>query len=96
MDRTHRTASGASTSEPGISISEAAPWRYQTLGGYWRVHMPNGRTAILRQTDIGPARWTGRMLDFTYTALQQLGYTEGSFPTDAVASAEYIGRTPNG
>lgn len=81
------TASGGTTAEPGIAV-----YNHATLGGYWRVRMPNGRSAVVRQTDIGPAPSTGRKLDFTYSVLPHLGYSEGNFPTNAEATAEYLGR----
>ena len=76
------TASGGTTAEPGIAIYNPG-----TLGGYWRVHLPNGRTAVLKQTDIGPAPWTGKKVDFTYSALKALGYTEKDFPTGGQVSS---------
>ncbi len=84
------TASGGTTKEPGIAV-----YNHGTLGGYWRVRAPNGKVAVLRQTDIGPAPWTGRKVDVTYSALGQLGYNEGNFPTNSQVSAEYLGHNPN-
>jgi murein DD-endopeptidase MepM/ murein hydrolase activator NlpD len=81
------TASGASVKEPGIAVYDKS-----TLGGYWRVTAPNGRTAVLKQTDLGPAPWTGRKVDVTYSALGQLGYNEHDFPTDSVVKASYLGK----
>jgi murein DD-endopeptidase MepM/ murein hydrolase activator NlpD len=81
------TASGASVREPGIAV-----YNRSTLGGYWKVTAPNGRTAVLRQTDLGPAPFTGRKVDVTYSALGQLGYNEGNFPTDSVVKASYLGK----
>jgi hypothetical protein len=63
------------------------------LDGYWRVTAPNGRVAILRQTDIGPAPWTGRKVDITYSALGEFGYNESNFPTDSTVHAEYLGKS---
>lgn len=80
------TASGGTTAEPGIAVYNRA-----TLGGYWRVTGANGRTAVLKQTDLGPAPWTGRKIDVTYSALGKLGYNEGNFPTDSQFKAEYLG-----
>ena len=82
------TASGGTTATPGIAVYDRA-----TLGGYWRVTAPNGRTKIVRQTDIGPAPWTGRKIDFTYSALGMFGYSEKNFPTDAIGHAVYLGKT---
>lgn len=81
------TASGAPTSVPGIAVYDQS-----TLKGYWKVTTPNGRTQIIQQTDIGPAPWTGRLIDFTYSALHLFGYTEGNFPTNGVATAVYLGK----
>ena len=81
------TASGGTTKEPGIAIYNRA-----TLGGYWRVTAPNGRTAVLRQTDLGPAPFTGRKVDVTYSALGQLGYNEHNFPTDSQVKATFLGK----
>lgn len=81
------TASGASVKQPGIAVYNQA-----TLGGYWRVTAPNGRSAVLRQTDLGPAPWTGRKVDVTYSALGQLGYNEGNFPTNSQVKATYLGK----
>jgi hypothetical protein len=84
-----KTASGASTSEPGIAIYNRA-----TLGGYWKVTANNGKTAVLKQTDLGPAPFTGRAIDVTYSALGKFGYNEGNFPTDSQFKAVYLGHNP--
>lgn len=84
-------ASGIPISTPGIATYNRA-----TLGGYFLVTAPNGRRAVLRQTDLGPAPWTGRAIDFTYSSLPLLGYSQGNFPTDAVAHATYLGKTVPG
>lgn len=81
------TASGQPTSTPGVAVYDTA-----TLGGYWHIQLPNGTSAVLQQTDVGPAPWTGRALDITYSALPQLGYTEHDFPTDATITATYVGK----
>lgn len=79
------TASGASVDVPGIAI-----YRHDTLGRKWSITLPNGRRVILPQTDYGPAPWTGRVIDFTYSALPLCGYSEASFPTDAEATAVLV------
>lgn len=85
-----RTASGAPTAAPGIAVYNRA-----TLGGYWRVtDTKTGRSAVLKQTDLGPAPWTGRKIDVTYSALGRFGYGEHDFPTDSTFQAEYLGRNP--
>lgn len=83
------TADGGTTKEPGIAV-----YNHGTLGGYWRVKAPNGKTVVLKQTDIGPAPWTGRKIDVTYSALNKFGFNEHDFPTDSHFDAEYLGRTP--
>jgi hypothetical protein len=84
-----KTASGAPTSVPGIAIYNRA-----TLGGYWKVTAANGKSAVLKQTDLGPAPFTGRKIDVTYSALGKLGYNEGNFPTDSTFKATYLGQDP--
>lgn len=82
------TATGGTTAEPGIAV-----YNHGTLGGYWRVTAPNGRTVVVRQTDIGPAPWTGRKIDVTYSALGKFGYGEHNFPTDqGEFKAQYLGK----
>lgn len=83
------TANGETTKTPGIAV-----YNHGTLGGYWRVKAPNGKTAVLKQTDIGPAPWTGRKIDVTYSALNKFGFNEHDFPTDSHFEAEYLGRKP--
>lgn len=83
------TADGKPVSDPGIAVYDTA-----TLNGYWRVHFPNGKTAVLQQTDIGPAPWTGRVLDVLYSALPYIGYSEQDFPTGAQITATYLGTSP--
>ena len=83
------TADGKPVSDPGIAVYDTA-----TLNGYWWVRFPNGRAAVLQQTDIGPAPWTGRVLDVLYSALPYIGYTEQDFPTDSTITARYLGSSP--
>lgn len=84
---TKNTALGLSTDVPGIAVYDQG-----TLGGYWKVTTENGRSKVIRQTDIGPAPYTGRVVDITYSALASFGYTEGDFPTDSVVTAVYLGK----
>ncbi|NBT35566.1 MAG: hypothetical protein EBT03_08520 [Betaproteobacteria bacterium] len=70
-----------------------AVYNRKTLGGYWRVQWPNGRTTVERQVDIGPAPWTHRSIDFTSAAIRAAGYTEKNYPTDAKATITYLGKT---
>jgi cell wall-associated NlpC family hydrolase len=82
------TASGEPISTPGIAVYDTA-----TLGGYWQIEFPDRHLAVLPQTDVGPAPWTGRVLDVTYSALPDLGYSAQSFPTDATVTAVYLGKS---
>lgn len=81
------TALGVSDSKPGIAVYDR-----KTLGGYWQVTAPNGKTKILQQTDIGPHPGTGRKIDFTSGAVREFGYSERNFPTDKQGSAVYLGK----
>lgn len=83
------TADGKPVSDPGIAVYDTA-----TLNGYWWVRFPNGRSAVFQQTDVGPAPWTGRVLDVLYSALPDVGYTEADFPTGARITATYLGTGP--
>lgn len=83
------TSDGKPVSDPGIAVYNTA-----TLNGYWRVTFPNGRTAVLQQTDIGPAPWTGRVLDVLYSALPYIGYSQDDFPTGVEIHATYLGSNP--
>jgi hypothetical protein len=82
------TASGLPVTQPGIAV-----YTTETLGGYWVVRFPNGRTAVLQQTDFGPAPWTGRVLDVLYSALPAIGYNQLNFPTDSQIAARYLGKS---
>jgi hypothetical protein len=85
-----KPASGVPNTVPGIAVMNS-----RTLGGWWEVTMSDGRKVRLQQTDIGPAAWTGKKLDFNHTAVKQLGYTEQNFPTGGSASARYLGPSPD-
>lgn len=83
------TASGSPISAGGIAF-----YSHETLGGYWSITYPNGRTVIEKQTDYGPAPWTGRLFDVAYTSLAGAGYTESNFPTNGTVKATYLGKNP--
>lgn len=72
-----QTASGISLNEPGIAL----PSR-KTLGQWFDVTAPNGKTMRVRQTDLGPAKWTGRGVDITASLADKFGYKPNNFPTD--------------
>lgn len=83
------TASGKPVSAGGIAV-----YNRETLGGWWAVTFPNGRTVTLQQNDIGPAPWTGRVVDVDYASLGAAGYTQGNFPTNSTVKATYLGKDP--
>jgi len=74
------------------TVRGLAVYNRSTLGGYWRVRWPNGKTTVERQVDIGPAPWTKRKIDFTSAAIKAAGYSERNFPTDSQATIEYLGK----
>lgn len=82
------TASGSPISAGGIAVYNSA-----TLGGYWQLTFPNGKTVVEKQTDLGPAPWTGRTFDVAYSSLAGAGYTESDFPTNGVVKGVYLGKT---
>jgi hypothetical protein len=78
------TATGVSSSEPGIAIYNSA-----TLGATFRVTI-GGHTATLTQTDLGPAPFTGRVVDVTGAGSRVLGINPGAFPTDSWGEARLL------
>lgn len=89
-----RTALGLTTAVPGVALRPGADYMSGKpyLGGYWLITAPNGKRALLRQTDIGPNQSTGRRVDVTYSALSRLGYSQNNFPTDGNFKATYLGK----
>lgn len=75
------TAGGYQATEPGIAL-----YNQSTLGEMFQVRTTTGH-ALLRQTDIGPAPWTGRVIDITEASQPLLG---GSVVTDSWGSAKLI------
>lgn len=79
------TALGTPTSRGGIAV-----YRRSTLGGWWWVCAPRrvlaagvDRCHLVRQTDLGPAPWTARILDVTArTARRAWRLSVSAFPTD--------------
>jgi hypothetical protein len=72
-----KTASGVRNTVPGIAL----PSR-EGLGKKFEVTTPDGRKFVLPQTDLGPAAYTGRGIDISASAAQQMGYSKKDFPTD--------------
>jgi hypothetical protein len=65
---------------PGIAL-----YQYETLGMMYRVTL-DGHRALMRHIDVGPAPWTGRMIDITFAGASLLG----GVTTDHVATARMI------
>ena len=82
-DKPNSNALGVPDAQQGIAL----PSR-RTLGQYFNVTAPNGQTLRLQQTDIGPAKWTGRGVDISAAAGHQFGYNPKTFPTDASFAVE--------
>lgn len=81
------TASGASSSEPGIAMRSSS-----TLGRSFCVTLNGGRLhAVLRHIDWGPASWTGRAIDITGAGVGQFE-GRGHIYTDARAHARLLPR----
>lgn len=79
---------GATNKDPGIAVYNSG-----SLGGWWKVIAPNNKSAILRQTDLGPS--TSRTVDINSVAARSVfGYKVGDkFPTDeGTWKIEYIGK----
>lgn len=85
------TASGAPITTPGIAVYDQS-----TLGGWWLLKAPNGDIGLVKQTDIGPAPWTGRAFDYTYSLLPLFGYSQKSFPTNSQSYGIYVGKSIDG
>jgi hypothetical protein len=70
---------GVPDDEQGIAFYSQA-----TLGKWFDVTAPNGKTLRLQQTDIGPHPSTGRKIDIAAVAAERFGYTPANFPTDQI------------
>lgn len=91
-DRPGSNALGVPDTQQGIALPSRA-----TLGQWFNVTTPDGRIYRLQQTDVGPGRSTGRGVDISAAAAHAMGYTPGTFPTDAnftVSAAEPGGYVP--
>jgi hypothetical protein len=88
-DKPNSSALGVKDHQQGIAL----PSR-KTLGHWFLVTAPNGKTLELQQTDIGPAKWTGRGIDIAAVAAEKFGYSPKNFPTDAIFTWEQITPKP--
>jgi hypothetical protein len=74
------TAGGYQATEPGIALRSSA-----TLGETFRLTTEAG-TDYVKQTDWGPASWTGRAIDITVAQMNVMGWA----PTDSWGEAKLI------
>jgi hypothetical protein len=77
---------------PGIALP--IPKSSPNFGQWYDVTAPNGMTLRLRQTDFGPAQWTGRQIDINAEAAKQYGYTQKNFPTNSLFNVVPVGPGP--
>jgi hypothetical protein len=77
QDKPRSNALGVPDDQQGIAL----PSR-DTLGQWFFVTAPNGKTLKLQQTDIGPGESTGRTIDIAAVAAENFGYSPRTFPTD--------------
>jgi hypothetical protein len=75
-DRPGSNALGVKDENQGIALPSRS-----TLGRWFDVTFPDGTTHRLQQTDVGPAKWTGKGIDISAAAAHQAGYSPKNFPT---------------
>jgi hypothetical protein len=75
-DKPGSNALGVPDEKQGIALPSRA-----TLGQWFDVTFPDGQTQRLQQTDVGPAKWTGKGIDISAAAAHGAGYTPKDFPT---------------
>lgn len=76
QDKPGSNALGVPDYQQGIALPSRS-----TLGQWFDVTAPNGQVLRLQQTDIGPAKWTGRGIDISAAAGERFGYSPQTFPT---------------
>jgi hypothetical protein len=78
-DRPRSNALGVPDWQQGIALPSRS-----TLGQWFNVTPPGATIPYpFQQTDVGPAKWTGRDTDISAAAAHQMGYTPQTFPTNA-------------
>ena len=89
QDKPNSNALGVPDSQQGIALPTRAG-----LGKWFNVTPPGSdRPFPLQQTDTGPAPYTGRGVDVSAAAANQMGFTPKNFPTDANFKVEPIDLT---
>jgi hypothetical protein len=66
------------------SAQGCAFYNRSTLGDWFVVTAPNGKSLLMPQTDIGPNPSTGRKIDISSHMAEAFGYTPRNFPTDSI------------
>ena len=89
------TASGESTRTPGIAVNADGnatdAFNRSHLGGYWILHMDDGDW-IYRQTDLGPAGWTGNKFDLSAGSLPAHGLSTSTQTSWNNVTGTYLGK----
>src|SRR5262249_36978810 len=78
-DKAGSSALGVPDSAQGCAF-----YNRSTLGDWFVVTAPNGRSLRMPQTDIGPHPNTGRKIDISAHMAEAFGYTPRNFPTDGI------------
>ena len=78
-DRPNSNALGVPDSAQGCAFLDRS-----TLGDWFVVTAPNGKSLLMPQTDIGPSRSTGRQIDISAHMAEAFGYAPSTFPTDSI------------
>ena len=82
-----RNASGLAQSVPGIAYHNK-----DTIKHWWKLTFPNKKTVIVRQVDLGPAGWTGKIIDVNASLADMIGYSPRTFPTGKLILFQYINK----
>ena len=78
-DRPNSNALGVPDSAQGCAFNN-----HSTLGDWFVVTAPNGKSLLMPQTDIGPSPRTGRKIDISAHMAEAFGYAPSTFPTDSI------------
>ena len=99
-DPSGQTKSGKPNYAKGVAVNAYPSMGYagavksynEFQGSWWRCTCPNGRVGVFQHIDQGPNA-DGRVVDFTASALADIGYTVLNFPTSAgTFKLENLGR----
>lgn len=82
-----QNASGLSQMTPGIAYMSN-----KTLRHWFKLTFENGKSFIVRQVDIGPSKWTDKVIDVNAPLAEMAGYQPTTFPTGKIITFQYIGK----